>query len=92
MSKTLELASKFNEYFTSRNDVPVDKALVKASEWQELYSVLHAELNAKQAKIDSLMEEYCPEDMTDEQIDEWAEHKVVIPTGKEALDMLVGRV
>ena len=31
--------------------------------------------SAKQAKIDALMFEYCPEDMTTEQIDEWAEHQ-----------------
>ena len=31
--------------------------------------------SAKQAKIDGLMFEYCPEDMTTEQIDEWAKHQ-----------------
>ena len=32
-------------------------------------------LDAKQAKIDELMFEYCPEDMTAEQITEWGKHQ-----------------
>jgi len=31
-----------------------------------------------QAKIDSLMLEYCPEEMTQEQKDSWARHQVKI--------------
>ena len=33
------------------------------------------ELNAKQAKIDALMLEYCPNEMTPEQIEEWGKHQ-----------------
>ena len=29
-----------------------------------------------EAKIDSLMLEYCPEEMTQDQIDNWVEHQV----------------
>ncbi len=37
---------------------------------------LRKEANAKQAKIDELMLEYCPEDMTKEQLQEWGKHQV----------------
>jgi len=32
-------------------------------------------LDAKQAQIDSLMLEYCPDEMTKEQIEEWEKHQ-----------------
>ena len=32
--------------------------------------------NSKQARIDELMLEYCPDEMTPEQIEEWAKHQV----------------
>jgi hypothetical protein len=34
------------------------------------------EVSSKQAKIDSLMMEYCPDEMTAEQIEEWGKHQV----------------
>ncbi len=40
------------------------------------YNQLKAELASKQAKIDSLMLEYCPDEMTQEQKDNWAKHQV----------------
>lgn len=36
---------------------------------------------AKQAKIDALMLEYCPDEMTPEQVEEWGRHQV--PVGKD---------
>lgn len=36
---------------------------------------------SKQAKIDELMLEFCPDEMTDEQITEWAKHQVPAPKG-----------
>lgn len=36
---------------------------------------LKEQLAAAQAKIDSLMLEYCPEEMTSEQMAEWAAHQ-----------------
>lgn len=36
---------------------------------------LQSECASKQAKIDSLMLEYCPHEMTAEQIAEWARHQ-----------------
>lgn len=36
------------------------------------------ELGALQAKIDDLMLEYCPKDMTPEQIENWKQHQRVV--------------
>lgn len=45
-------------------------------------------MNAKQATIDMLMMEYCPDEMTEEQIEEWGKRQVRvhldIPTVLEA--------
>lgn len=40
-------------------------------------SWLYDEVNARQAKIDSLMQEYCPDEMTPEQWDEWGRNQVM---------------
>ena len=32
-------------------------------------------IDGKQAKIDSLMLEYCPDEMTEEQVTEWGRHQ-----------------
>lgn len=40
-----------------------------------LFTAAADALEAKQAKIDALMLEYCPSEMTQEQRDEWAEHQ-----------------
>ena len=39
-----------------------------------------------QARIDELMLEYCPDEMTPEQLDEWARHQ--IPAPEAGLDAL----
>lgn len=39
-------------------------------EWQD------RKIKAQQATIDALMLEYCPDEMTEEQMDEWAKHQV----------------
>jgi hypothetical protein len=36
---------------------------------------LERTVNSQQAKIDRLMLEYCPDEMTDEQLVEWAKHQ-----------------
>lgn len=36
------------------------------------------DIDAKQAEIDQLMLEYCPDEMTQEQINEWAEHQAAV--------------
>ena len=43
---------------------------------QDEYNQLKAELASKQAKIDQLMLEYCPEEMDQEQKENWAKHQV----------------
>ena len=40
---------------------------------------LERDLAAKQAEIDRLMMEHCPEEMTAEQRAAWAKHQVVVP-------------
>ena len=45
---------------------------------------LSAELLAAQAKIDSLMFEYCPDEMTPEQISEWGKWQRPIDSDKQA--------
>lgn len=37
---------------------------------------LEQEIQSKQAKIDSLMIEHCPDEMTKEQMDNWGKHQV----------------
>lgn len=41
---------------------------------------LEEEVEAAQAKIDALMLEYCPDDMTKEQIEEWERHQEPAPS------------
>lgn len=42
-------------------------------------------LEAVQAKLDAVMLEYCPEDMSKEQFDNWAKNQVVSQLGEEEL-------
>lgn len=42
---------------------------------QDMLDELRKELAEKQEKIDALMLEYCPDEMTVEQTDEWARHQ-----------------
>ena len=42
--------------------------------WREVQA-LSVEVAEKQAKIDALMLEYCPDDMTTEQIANWERHQ-----------------
>lgn len=46
----------------------------------ELVARLRAEIDAKQAKIDALMLEYCPDEMTPGQLANWSRHQRVAPT------------
>lgn len=45
------------------------------------YEVAVAELERLQARIDSLMLEYCPDEMTPEQVAEWERHQKVTVHG-----------
>ena len=53
--------------FTSGNSVPVNEVRLTRGEYEEI----KAELAVLQARIDSIMLEYCPEDMDRKQIDTW---------------------
>lgn len=46
------------------------------------------ELDAKQAKIDELMLEYCPDEMTEKQLVEWAKHQRVVYDGRLKMKVL----
>jgi len=48
-------------------------------ELQIEFSRLQKDNESKQAQIDSLMLEYCPGDMTKEQIANWEAHQVTVP-------------
>jgi len=48
-----------------------------------IYKEYHNKEQALQAKIDALMLEYCPEDMTKEQLEEWAAHQKPVSDGLE---------
>lgn len=39
------------------------------------YAELERQLAAKQAEVDALMLEYCPNEMSQEQLDNWAAHQ-----------------
>jgi len=61
------------------------------SEYLETNAHLRAELfeakrqlAAKQAQIDELMLEYCPDEMTEEQLAEYARHQVPISDERQA--------
>jgi hypothetical protein len=40
------------------------------------------QIAAKQAKIDALMFEHCPDEMTEEQVEEWKKHQIIKEEGK----------
>ena len=44
---------------------------------KERWNIAERERDANQAKIDALMFEYWPDEMTDEQVAEWGKHQVL---------------
>ena len=52
----------------------------------ELDSTL-LKLAATQAKLDALMLEYCPDEMTKEQLDNWAAHQVSVEPSEQVKEM-----
>lgn len=59
-----------------------------ASDFEE---VAKAAWDSQQAKIDRLMLEYCPDEMTEQQKKEWARHQVSAgPEASAALDKALG--
>lgn len=52
-----------------------DNLWVVTTDYIKKYYSMVEEIDSKQAKIDSLMLEYCPDKMTQEQKDNWANHQ-----------------
>jgi len=50
----------------------------KASHYPGCPIVLNQKVEYLQARIDELMLEYCPDEMTKEQMDEWAKHQISV--------------
>lgn len=55
-----------------------------ARHWHREAEHLKKEVARKQAHIDRLMLEYCPEEMTTEQIEEWRKHQCAVTPEQEA--------
>ena len=47
--------------------------------WHDKFWEADKQLAAAQARIDELMLEYCPDEMTQDQIDNWAKHQQAVP-------------
>lgn len=60
------------------NDKELDTftEIVQQFEYQILE--LHQQLDAKQAEIDQLMLEFCPDEMTEEQLNNWKCHQKAV--------------
>jgi hypothetical protein len=56
----------------------VDKYITIPRERLEALEAAKAERDALQARIDALMLEYCPEEMTEEQLKTWKENQRVL--------------
>lgn len=57
------------------NDGDFEELVKRRDAISAIESAVLAKLDAKQAQIDALMFEYCQEDMTTEQIDEWCKRQ-----------------
>lgn len=65
---------------------------MRIQEMAEKRKGLELQLAAKQAEIDALMLEYCPNEMTEEQKAEWAAHQVPISDEEQAaIDKELGK-
>jgi hypothetical protein len=53
----------------------------------DTYAVISSEIDFLQAKIDKLMLEYCPDEMTEAQVSNWALHQKLV-TGKPVMEKL----
>lgn len=66
--------SNFNRWWSKQHYNLKDSKIVKEIARAAFLS-RSPEIEALQAKIDSLMLEFCPEDMSQNQINEWAKHQ-----------------
>ena len=68
----------------------LDNASFETPEWvidalENTIEFLDMEIDGKQAKIDTLMLEYCPDEMTQEQILDWSNNQQYIIRENEVL-------
>jgi hypothetical protein len=85
-----DVVKEMTTRFASGNDVPVERSSITRNEWIVLECELErletarerllGALDAKQAKIDALMLEFCPGEMSKEQREEWASRQRPVPT------------
>lgn len=68
----------------SWDDVVQATELVVRAQFANHIQRLEAENEARQAKIDALMLEFCPAEMSREQVIRWAQHQVASPDFDEA--------
>ena len=63
--------------YKERNEAAdrIEADACRIEELERRNAELEAALNAKQAEIDRLMLEYCPDEMTIEQVKEWERHQ-----------------
>lgn len=66
------MSKEFNEWFQSQYGE------FHSSEIILYYNIILAAWDYQQAKIDALMLEYCPEEMTEDQLEEWKKHQKVV--------------
>jgi hypothetical protein len=55
----------------------------RMEEAEEAFRAIQADVAAKQAEIDRLMLEYCPEEMSAEQTAEWGKHQIPAPSAEQ---------
>ncbi len=70
---------QYPETFSER-DLPIHERFILAQ--SERIAALEAENVRLQAKIDALMLEYCPDEMTPEQLANWERHQSVAMKGE----------
>ena len=56
----------------------IDKYETNVLEDEDGFLCIYINYQALQAKIDALMMEYCPEEMTEKQLEEWAANQIPV--------------
>lgn len=64
-------------YYRWYKQMPSGNKIYSSEQVESIIQQLEAQLASKQAQIDQLMLEYCPENMSAEQVQEWERHQKV---------------
>lgn len=67
------IIDKLSLRFTSGNTIPVERSFITKEE----YVAVCCLINDMQYRIDTLMLEHCPDEMTDDQLFNWELHQVL---------------